>query len=119
MAARTMEGVHPVIKVKRMDTGISTRAVLLRFPISSRDSSPARKARWDPDTATVWVSPVRCKSVWKESDSPSRLPVTSALTRGDTPSEKRLSTLSSRVRVQKAGQSRRGGYSGRSTAKRP
>ena len=100
MAARTMDGVHPVIMVNRMDTGMSTRAVPLRLPPSRRDSSPARSTRWEPDTATVWVRPVRWRSVLKESDRSVRFPVTRALARGATFWGKIRSTLSSRARVQ-------------------
>ena len=67
MAARTTDGVHPATRQNRMDMGMSTSAVSRRLAPSSRETSPARKARCIPDTATVWDRPVRWREVVKGS----------------------------------------------------
>ena len=119
MAARTTDGVHPATRQNRADMGMSTRAVSRRLAPSRSATSPARKARCIPDTATVWDRPVRWREVVKGSVRLSRFPVTSAFTSGAASPGKLRSMLSFSALDHRAGLSRSGTASGRSQLSRP
>ena len=90
-AARSTEGVLPAMPQNSATQNMVNTAVV-RLPLPSRAvSRPARKARCIPDTATVWLSPVRSREVVNSSVRLSRLPVTRARTKPVTSSGKAAS----------------------------
>ena len=96
------------------------RTAALRLPRPSRVvSSPARKARCIPDTATVWLSPARSREVVNSSVRLSRLPVTRALTKPATSSGKAASMPSFSALAAQAAKYWGAMWSGRSTSSRP
>ena len=63
-AARSTEGAIPVSKAKPNITGIAAIAFHRRFP-GSRSTNSTKNTMCIPDTAVIWLSPVRDRALRK------------------------------------------------------